>query len=116
MAKGKLQGVSLTVDGLFYAEQARRARLAREHNLPLIGYTREMVEVSGMLISYGPSNVASFNRTAYVVDKILKGIKPAELPVEQPTIFELIVNTKTAKALGITIPQSIILRADKVIE
>ena len=67
-------------------------------------------------MSYGPNQHDIFRRTAAIVDKILKGAKPADIPVEQPTVFELIVNMKTAKALGIKIPQSILLRADRVIE
>jgi putative ABC transport system substrate-binding protein len=108
--------VSLTVDGLFYAEQARLARLARERKLPLMGYAREMAEESGMLMAYGPSNIASFNRTAYFVDRILKGARAGDLPVEQPTTFELVLNTKTARALGVTLPPSLLARADQVIE
>jgi len=116
ISQTRLQGVSLTVDGLFYANQAQLARLAQGRKLPLIGYAREMAEDAGVLMSYGPSTVASFNRTAYFVDRILKGTKPADIPVEQPTKFELVINLKTAKALGLTIPQSVLLRADQVID
>ncbi len=92
------------------------AQLAHDRNLPLIGYTREMGQWTGMLMTYGPSNAALFNRAAHFVVKILKGAKPGELPVEQPTNFELIVNLKTAKALGVTIPPLLLARADQVIE
>jgi len=73
----------LTSDGLIYVEQQRLAQLAQDRSLPLIGYTREMTKWPGMLMTYGASNVALFNRAAYYVDKILKGAKPADLPVEQ---------------------------------
>jgi len=114
--QGRLQGMCLTSDGLIYVEQRRLARLAQERNLTLIGYTREMAQWTGMLMTYGPSNVALFRRAAYFVDKILKGVKPADLPVEQPAIIELVINLKTAKALGLTIPPSLLQRADEVIQ
>ena len=114
--QSRLQGMCLTSDGLIYVEQRRLAQLAQERNLPLIGYTREMAQWTGMLMTYGPSNVALFRRAAYFVDKILKGAKPADLPVEQPTIIELVINLKTAKALGLTIPPALLLRADEVIQ
>ena len=76
---------------------------------------KEQVEVGG-LVSYGPDLTANFHRAASYVDKILRGAKPADLPVEQPTKFELFLNLKTAKALGITIPQSLLLRANEVIQ
>ena len=116
VTQNRLQGVCLTSDGLIYVEQERLAQLALERNLPLIGYTREMTRWTGLLMTYGASNVALFSRAAYFVDKIVKGVKPGDLPVEQPTKIELVVNLKTAKALGLTIPPSLLQRADQVIE
>ena len=91
------------------------AAFAQRNRLPSMYGAKEYVEAGG-LMSYGPSTPAMFRRAATYVDKILKGAKPAELPVEQPTKFELIINMKTAKALGLTIPQSLLLRADQVIQ
>ena len=116
VAQSPLQGMCLTSDGLIYVEQRRLAQLALDRKLPLIGYTREMAKWAGMLMTYGPSNVLLFERAAYFVDKILKGAKPADLPIEQPTRFELVINLKTAKALGLTMPQSVLVQADEVIQ
>jgi putative tryptophan/tyrosine transport system substrate-binding protein len=102
-------------ESLFFAQRVRLAELAAQHRLPTMHGLRENVEAGG-LMSYGPSLTAQAQRAASYVDKILRGAKPGELPIEQPATFELIVNLKTAKALGITIPQSLRLRADEVIE
>ena len=88
---------------------------AAQRRLPAIYEAREFVE-SGGLISYGPNLVAIERRAAEYVDRIFKGAKPADLPVEQPTKIEMVINMKTAKTLGIAIPQSVLLRADEVIE
>ncbi len=90
------------------------SRFAIENRLPFISEGRHWAEV-GALLTYGPSGSALFKRAAYYVDRILKGVKPADLPIEQPTTFELVINLKTAKALGISIPESMLLRADAVI-
>jgi putative ABC transport system substrate-binding protein len=91
------------------------AEFATKHRLPSVFGWREYVEAGG-LMSYGPDRLETAKRLAVYVDKILKGAKPAELPVEQPTKFELVINLKTAKALGLTIPPSVLGRADQIIE
>ena len=112
------QGASalLTVDdAMLTAQRTRIADLALKNRLPTISGFSEMVEAGG-LMSYGPHYGDLYRQAAAQVHKILKGTKPADLPVEQPTKFELAINLKTAKALGMTIPQSVLLRADRVIE
>jgi len=88
---------------------------ALKHRLPVLAGLREYVD-GGALLFYGPDGIAMHRRAAVYVDRILKGAKPADLPVEQPTKFDLVINLKTAKALGLTIPSSLLLRADQVIE
>jgi ABC-type uncharacterized transport system substrate-binding protein len=83
--------------------------------LPAIGYYRQFAEAGGLL-SYGPAQFENVPRLAAQIDKILKGVRPADLPIEQPTQFDLVINLKTAKALGLTIPPSVLARADEVIE
>jgi len=89
--------------------------LAAKSRVPIMYRERESVEAGG-LITYGPNLSYLFRRAATYVDKILKGAKPADLPIEQPIKFELVINLKTARALGLTIPQSVLLRADEIIE
>jgi len=101
-------------DVMFVTHRIRLAELVAKSRLPAMYGLREYVEAGG-LMSYGPIASELFRRAATYVDKILKGAKPADLPVEQPTRFELVVNLKTAKALGLTIPQSVLIRADEVI-
>jgi putative ABC transport system substrate-binding protein len=102
-------------DPLLYGQHPRIVTFTAASHLPALFPEKEVAEAGG-LIAYGPSVPASFRRAAAYVDKILGGAKPADLPVEQPTKFELVVNLPTAKAIGITIPTSILLRADEVIE
>ena len=101
--------------GIFFAARDRLTALALKHRLPTMFGAREHADAGGML-AYGANYADLFRRSAAYVDKILKGASPADLPVEQATKFELAINLKTAKALGLTIPQSVLLRADKVIE
>ena len=100
---------------MLFSERRRIVDLAAKHRLPLMSGAREYVELGG-LMSYGASITDLNRRAATYVDKILRGAKPADLPVEQPTKFELVINLKTAKTLGLTIPQSLLLRADEVIQ
>ena len=105
--------VSWTAPAL--GDRALIVDFATRTRLPSIFYYRESVELGG-LMSYGVNLTDNFRRAATYVDKILKGARPADLPVEQPTKFELVINLKTAKALGLTIPPSLLLQADQVIE
>jgi len=102
-------------DPLLYGQHPCIVTFTAASHLPALFPEREVAEAGG-LIAYGPSIPASFQRAAAYVDKILRGAKPADLPVEQPTTFELVVNLQTARAIGVTIPTSILLRADEVIE
>ncbi len=102
-------------DRLFLHHRARIMDFAAKHHLPGVHAYRELVEAGG-LMSFGPSYAGMHRRAAYYVDRILKGAKPADLPVEQPTKFELIINLKAAKILGLTIPQSLLQRADQIIQ
>lgn len=115
LAQDRIDGAVVSQDGLFYVTRKEIADLALAHRLPAIVYSRETVE-AGALASYGPSNYAIFYRAAAYIDRLLKGAKPTDLPVEQPTKFEFIVNLKTAKALGIPIPADVLARADDLIE
>jgi putative ABC transport system substrate-binding protein len=114
-ARERAGGV-LVLPSAFFASQTQHiVSLAARSSLPAIYEHRDFVE-SGGLMSYGPSHRDIFRRVAAYVDKVLRGSKPADLPVEQPTKVELVINLKTAKALGLTIPQSILIRADEVVQ
>jgi putative tryptophan/tyrosine transport system substrate-binding protein len=115
MAKQRVDALLIVSDGMFVLHRARLTDLAIRNRLPSMHAVREMVEAGG-LMSYGPSIVVAWRRAAFFVDRILKGANPADLPVEQPTKFELVINLRTAKALGLTIPASLLQRADQVLE
>jgi putative ABC transport system substrate-binding protein len=115
MAKERVGALLVLSDAIFGSHRTRLADLAARSRLPAAFGVRDNVEAGG-LMSYGPSILDSYRQAATYVDRILRGAKPAELPVERPTKFELVINMKTAKALGLTIPQSVLLRADHVIE
>jgi putative tryptophan/tyrosine transport system substrate-binding protein len=115
MAQAGVGAVVVLADPMLGSHRMRLAELAAKYRLPSISPFREAAE-SGGLISYGPSLRANFRRAATYVDQILRGAKPGDLPIQQPTTFELVINLKTAKALGLTIPPSLLQRADQVIE
>jgi len=111
----RTQALVVAFDVLTFMNRGRLAEVATAHRLATIHNFSEYVD-AGALLSYGPNLAAMWASATAHVEKILKGAKPGDLPIEQPTKFELVINLKTAKALGITIPQSILLRADRVIE
>ena len=114
MAQERIEAIVVATDTLFRANYIEIADLAGKQRLPSTG-TKEFA-VAGGLIGYGADDAEMYRHAAYFVDRILKGAKPGDLPIEQPTKFELVINLKTAKALGLTIPQSMLMRADEVIQ
>src|SRR5262249_14578296 len=115
MTKERAGGVIVFTSSMFYAERARIAELAARSRVPAMYTVKDYAEAGGLL-AYGVDLHESFRRAATYVDKILKGAKPADLPVQQATTFELVINLKTAKALGLTIPPPVLARADEVIQ
>jgi putative ABC transport system substrate-binding protein len=115
IVRQRSQAVVVVSDGMFFAQRAKLQELMQTTRLPVAYALRDHV-VAGGLLSYGADLPASYRNAAKYVDKILKGAKPADLPVEHATKFELVINLKTAKALGLAIPQSVLLRADEVIQ
>jgi len=114
LTKSRVEAVVVTEDGEFAPSFKAIAALATANGLASIG-AKEYGDAGG-LIGYGVNLLSLYRRAAYFVDRILKGTKPADLPIEQPTAFELVINQKTARALGLTVSQSVLLRADKVID
>ena len=115
MAQDGIKGVVMASDAMFFGERSRIADLAVRYRMATMFAAREHVAANG-LMSYAPSISALFRRAAIYVDKIIKGTMPADLPVEQPTKFEFVINLKTAKALGLEVPPTLLARADEVIE
>lgn len=115
MTRERVAALLVLTDSMFLAQQQRIADLAAKSRLPALYSQREFVDAGG-LVSYGPSLSDMFHRAASHVDKILRGAKPADIPVEQPTKFDLVINLKTVKTLELTIPKSLLLRADEVIQ
>jgi putative tryptophan/tyrosine transport system substrate-binding protein len=113
--RSRIDALFTVADPLTYAERARIVEFAAKNRVPAIYEWKDFVDLGG-LMTYGPNIADMFRHAAIYADKILKGAKPADLPVEQVTKFELVINLKTAKALGLTIPPSLLLRADQVIE
>jgi ABC-type uncharacterized transport system substrate-binding protein len=115
LTRARAGALTVLPGGMFIAERRRLVELAAKNGVPAVYPWREFVDAGG-LMSYGPNLPDLSRRSATYVDRILQGTKPGDLPVEQPTTFELVINLKTAKALGLTIPQSLLQRADHVIE
>jgi putative ABC transport system substrate-binding protein len=115
MTRARAGALAVLGSAIFNSERRRLVDLAAKHRLPTVYTARDFVDAGG-LMTYGPNLADLFRRAAVYVDKILKGAKPSELPVEQPTKFEMVINLKAAKALGLTIPPSLLQRADQVIE
>ena len=115
MTTARAGALTVLPSGMFIAERQRLAGLSEKHRLPTVYQSRDSVDAGG-LMSYGPNFADLFRRAATYVDKVLKGAKPGDLPVEQPTKVELVINLKTAKALGLNIPPTLLAQADEVIE
>src|SRR5262245_19624772 len=115
MTSARAEAVLVLQETMLISHRERIADLAIKSRLPAVSGSTRLVQ-AGALLAYAASRVDTYRRAAAYVDKILRGAKPADLPVEQPTKFELVINLKTAKTLGLTIPQSLLLRADQIIQ
>jgi putative ABC transport system substrate-binding protein len=115
LARGRVEALVVLGGQPFFGERGAIAELAKRQQLPVLSVLKEFTD-QGALATYGPNFAAANRRATILVDKILKGAKPADLPMERPTVFELVINLGTAKALGLTIPPSVLARADEVIQ
>ena len=115
MSDSRTEAIVAVPDNLMMLERTRLAEFAREKRIPVISGWGEFAQ-SGGLLTYGPNSKKFFRRLAIYVSKIVAGAKPSEMPIEQPTAFELVINLKTAKSIGLTIPATLLARADEVIE
>lgn len=115
MRRSSVQGLIVLTDAILYSQRTRIVGLAAESRLPAVYFFRDFVDAGG-LMSYAPSDTDLFRRAASYVDRILKGSNPADLPIEQPIKFELIINVRTANALGLAVPPTLLARADAVID
>jgi putative ABC transport system substrate-binding protein len=115
MRKANAEALIVSADAFFEMQREQIANLAIAHRIPVTSSSRELTQAGG-LMSYGQDLAEHYRRAATYVDRILKGAKPGMLPVEQPTVLELVVNRKAAQLLGIALPQELVLRADRVIE
>jgi putative ABC transport system substrate-binding protein len=113
--KGQVHGVIVAATPVYRTHKTRLLNLATKSRLPVVYDDREFVDAGG-LMSYGPNHLDLYHRAAYYVDRILKGAKPADLPIEQPSKFKLVINLKTAKQIDLSIPPNVLARADKVIK
>ncbi len=115
LSQANVGAIFVLLDAMFFSQRALIVELAARHRLPAVYAEREFATAGG-LMAYAPNNPANFRRAATYVDRILKGARPGDLPIEEPTRIELVINLKAARALGIAIPQSLLLRADEVIQ
>jgi putative ABC transport system substrate-binding protein len=113
--RGRPQALVILPSPMLFAQSPRLAKLALEHRLPATSMTPYLFADAGGLIGYGPDDAATAERSAVFVAKILQGAKPGHLPLERPSKFDFVLNLKTAKALGLTVPEAVLLGADKVI-
>ena len=115
LAQRRIEGVVISADPMFNNRRIQLATLGARYTIPAVAPLREFAE-AGALMSYGPSNLERYRMVGVYTGRVLKGERPAEMPVQQPTAFQLVINIQTARALGLTVPPTLLARADEVIE